>query len=305
MAAVNRSDIRKRRIYVLVYKSNLKAIEDYVLSLKLFDVCIEFDNFVQFQHTFLNNNHYMVIMSQMWFSPPTECKFSNLIFLNVEHLTERNRINHVHRILYSKIPVADFSETNIKLLQPYADQHSVPVYHLPYQYELSEQTRLDTSVEFVYDVGIINANPKVDDNTCSKRTLIWKELIENNYNVCNIEGWREERDDLINQCRIILNVHHFESFTVFEHIRCDRLLFANKLVVSELSLDSNNLDIADAVIWVEYKEILPVINVILKNYDMFRTKYERSCAMKQIAIDRKLKLQDFVTIVESDSTTAS
>jgi len=296
-----RTELYKRRSYVLVYKTDMKPIEDYVRSLTLFDLFIEFDTFVAIQGEFLNNSDYVVIMAQMWFTPPSNSAITNLIFLNVEHLTEQNRMKHVRGLIETKIPIADYSETNLKLLQSFADQHGVRLYHLPYQYDLSEQTGLHPTAtdEFLYDIGIVNADPVTDGETKSKRSKVWCELVNTNHSVCNIKGWGAERDALINQCRIILNVHHFDCFCIFEHVRCDRLLFAGKLVVSESSFDMENLDVRAAVVWTNYADIVTTVDTVLDKFELFRERTAQPCLMKQVVADRKLKLQQVVYEIEA------
>jgi len=91
-------------------------------------------------------------------------------------------------------------------------------------------------------------------------------------NCINILGWGQERDDLIRRCKIILNVHHFECFTIFEHIRCDRLIFANKIIISENSLYSEDLDIDMFIIWKKYDDIIDYAKHVLDNFDMYQRK---------------------------------
>tara|TARA_B110000971_G_scaffold16227_1_gene15000 strand:- start:347 stop:526 length:180 start_codon:yes stop_codon:yes gene_type:complete len=44
-------------------------------------------------------------------------KSKNIIFLNVEHLSEQTRMNHMVDLIRHGISVADFSDVNIKLLK--------------------------------------------------------------------------------------------------------------------------------------------------------------------------------------------
>jgi hypothetical protein len=72
-----------------------------------------------------------------------------------------------------------------------------------------------------------------------RRNII--EYIRNNtpYTVNIIEGWKEERDAKIAECRVILNIHGWynEPTNIFEHIRCDRLLEAGFRILSEESYE--------------------------------------------------------------------
>ena len=78
-------------------------------------------------------------------------------------------------------------------------------------------------------------------------------------------------------------------FKIFEHVRCDRLIFSNKLIVSELSLEAHNLDIYNNVIWVEYDNIIPSLKEILKHHDHYMQKTYDKLQMKQLLIDRSIQ----------------
>ena len=80
-------------------------------------------------------------------------------------------------------------------------------------------------------------------------------------------GWGKERDELIKKCKIIINIHNFDFFTIFEHIRCDRLIFANKIVVSDKSYKTNLLDIEPYVYWEDYDNIIPKTQELLNMFD--------------------------------------
>ena len=97
-------------------------------------------------------------------------------------------------------------------------------------------------------------------------------------------GWGRERDEIIKKCKIIINVHHFECFKIFEHIRCDRLIFANKIIISESSIFHDKLDIYDHVIWTPFENIITKTQFILDNFDTFNVKHDTL----QIINDRKL-----------------
>tara|TARA_Y100000389_G_scaffold204971_1_gene261435 strand:- start:1996 stop:2733 length:738 start_codon:yes stop_codon:yes gene_type:complete len=224
-------------------------------------------------------------------------KAKNVIFLNVEHLTEQHRMNQAVNIIRNGVSFADFSLVNIKILKMYAAENNICIknisfYHLPYQFNLNEQVRLSKETnDFEYDVGIINAIPKIDGNIENIRTTLWNKLIKTDIKVKNIIGWNQERDDQINKCKIILNIHNFECFFIFEHVRCDRLIFANKLIVSQLSYEQEKLDIFNNVIWLNNDEhINDNIKFILENYEELKTKYIDKTRLTEIMINRKVEL---------------
>jgi hypothetical protein len=299
--------LQKEKKYVLVYKTNYDVIEDYIDSLCLFDEIYEFEHFIQQSASYLNNNDYVVILTNMWLTANDRLsKSKNIIFLNVEHLSEQTRMNHMVDLIRHGISVADFSDVNIKLLKMYAAENDIctkdiAFYHFPYQFHVEEQNRLlICQTEYEYDIGIINANPKIDGNVINLRTTLWEKLKRTNLRLKNIMGWKNDRDQLINKCKIILNIHNFEVFTIFEHIRCDRLLFSKKLVVSQVSLDATNLDIYNHVIWINYDDanIIDSIQYVVDNFERLKLKYANETGLVEIVINRGIQWQNTVIEIE-------
>jgi beta-1,4-mannosyl-glycoprotein beta-1,4-N-acetylglucosaminyltransferase len=91
-----------------------------------------------------------------------------------------------------------------------------------------------------YDFGIMCSGsvPTTDPNklTPPRRKKVVKYLLDQGFTVHIISGWGKERDIELSKCKTILNIHgqHGEHpSTIFEHIRCNRLLYANYSVLSE------------------------------------------------------------------------
>ena len=288
--------------YIFVYKNNYNPIEDYLASFKTKKQIIEYNDFLSKWNVYVNNTNYIIILCHMWFDPDDVYRnVNNILFLNVEHLTEITRMKHILNIMKYNIPIIDYSIVNIECIKIYASMNNielkVPLYHLPYQYNLEEQLSLkkeDNNYE--YDIGIINALPRIDGNIENRRITLWNELQNTDYKILNIMGWGKDRDEQIKKCKIILNIHNFEFFKIFEHVRCDRLIFSNKLIVSELSLEAKTLDICNNVIWVEYDNIIPSLKHILENYDHYMQKTYDKLQMKQLLINRAI--QFYKTVID-------
>ena len=288
--------------FIFVYKTKYNPIEDYLASFKIKKQIIEYNDFLSKWNLYVNNKNYIVILTNMWWTPDDVYKnVNNVVFLNVEHLTEITRMNHILNIMKHDIPIVDYSIVNIECIKKYASINNielkVPLYHLPYQYNLEEQLSLNKEDNtYEYDIGIINALPRIDGNIENRRITLWNELQKTDYKILNIMGWGKDRDEQINKCKIILNIHNFECFKIFEHVRCDRLIFSNKLIVSELSLKAKTLDIYNNVIWVEYDNIIPSLKHILENYDHYMQKTYDKLQMKQLLINRAL--QFYKTLID-------
>ena len=278
--------VASRKVH-LVYKANMLVLEDYIQSLGIFHSILELERDF-FVDEFLTSDD-IYVFTQMWLHidtfPKSIWSSPRFIFLNVENLTEQLRWNHVLRLLEHNVRVADYSPANIRIIESFLkdptnkliDYSHTPIL-LPYLFNPVENLVLkNTDHVYEYDVGIVNACPKKDDSVSShltyKRTNIWNQMVASGWNCVNIMGWGQERDDLIRKCKVIVNVHHFECYTIFQHIRCDRLLFADKLVVSEFSLCANDLDIKNMVIWSDYSELLTTTQKVLDNFTPIHQQY--------------------------------
>ena len=265
----------------MVYKSSIQVLEDYIDSLNIFKEVIELEDFAKRHKEYLSPD-VVIVFTQMWldlenFSPEIYGA-PNFIFLNVENLTEQKRMDHIMQFVIRGIKIADYSVANIHVIKTYAEENNIeikaPIYYFPYQYNKKENVLLENRErQYQYDVGVVNACPKKDASVNSaltyKRTKVWEDLEFSGLSCLNILGWGAERDELIKKCKVIVNVHHFECYKIFQHIRCDRLVFANKLIVSENSLCVNDLDIKNHVLWSDYTDLVETAKKALANFDHY------------------------------------
>jgi len=275
----------KPRRFIVVHMPGIEVLTDYLNSLHIISKYILLTEFNP--EKFLTSND-IFIFTQMWFDPsgfPSSIYSSErFVFLNVEMLSESNRANHISRMMSYNMNIADYSVSNIDFIKKYYAQsgkiYNKSLLYLPYQYVVKEISLLRNQThKYEFDIGVINAYPKKDSSVNSeltyKRSAVFDKLTALKFNCVNITGWGHERDLIIQKCKIILNVHHFECFTIFEHIRCDRLIFANKLVVSEKSMYMEDLDIFPFVYWSNYETIVDYTKHILDNFDSYQTQLEK------------------------------
>lgn len=282
-----------------------KVLEDYIYSLNIFDDIIHLSE--------LSINQYLqtkciYVITQMWLhTDKIEKKLIELmlsqnrcIYLNVEMLSEEIRAKHILNLIKENIQIADYSIANINYIQAYAKDQEVeikkPIIYLPYQFNLKDQIQLyNKGNEYEYDIGIINALPKQSDTVNSKltyrRTKLWNDLQSRNMTSINIMGWGEERDSLIRKCKVIINVHHFECFNIFEHIRCDRLLFAKKIILSDESILMNDLDVSPYIHWCKFDKILDMAENIVDNFEMYQDKIN-IVGLKNLRYHRRMTLHN-------------
>lgn len=299
--------------FVLVYKSSIQVLEDYIDSLNIFKEVMELEDFAKRHKEYLSPD-VVIVFTQMWldlenFSPEIYGA-PNFIFLNVENLTEQKRMDHIMQFVIRGVKIADYSVANIHVIKTYAEENNIeikaPIYYFPYQYNKKENVLLENRErQYQYDVGVVNACPKKDASVNSaltyKRTKVWEDLEFSGLSCLNILGWGAERDELIKKCKVIVNVHHFECYKIFQHIRCDRLVFANKLIVSENSLCVNDLDIKNHILWSDYKDLVETAKKAVANFDHYMdilTNMETT----GIAVGRARSLEQTICDIEKICT---
>ena len=275
----------------LVHGDGIIVLKDYIASLNIIHKHIHINDFDLDK---FNNSKDIYIFAQMWLNlnafPEEMYKSRRFIFLNVEMITEDNRWKHIYDMLQKNVRIADYSKSNIMFMKnnliELKKQFNIDInythefIYLPYQYNIKENYLLkNAEKKYTYDIGIINATPKKDPSVSAnlkyKRTEIWEKINVLGLNCINITGFDEDRDEILKQCKVILNIHHFNCYNIFEHIRCDRLLFADKIIISDKSLFMEELDVYNFVIWEEYDNIINKTIDVLFNFEMYQEKMEK------------------------------
>jgi len=170
-------------------------------------------------------------------------KFKEVSYLNTEPMNLAPRLDYIKfHILGLNLKFYDYSLSNIKIFE---DQGIKNIHHLPYLFTEEENEYLKDLNERTpkeYDFGIIGAaTDKIKDiNYFSppRRNKIVRTLLSNGFTVNMILGFGKERDTELAKCKTILNIHgQFSKLptTIFEHIRCNRLLDAGFKILSEES----------------------------------------------------------------------
>jgi hypothetical protein len=179
--------------------------------------------------------------------------------LNTEQLcfqkTEETFINEIKEIyqLCENFNIYDYSIFNIHILQKY----NYKCIHKPYitpQKEINYLKQL-MNTEKTYDIGFCGA---LND----RRKFIIQQLKALGYNiyVCDYT-FGHKRDGELIRCKIILNIHWQEYYNIFESIRCNRLLDAGMLIVSEKSLiETHNYE---NLIFADYNKLVETIIALL------------------------------------------
>jgi len=300
--------------YVLVTKEDTdtrvpQVLEDYIHSLNLFDDVIHIQ---EFSIPKFKSTDSIYVITQMWLNLNEEDQHivdemlstDRVVFLNVEMLSENKRMEHILNLIKKGIQIADYSIANILFLKEYAKEHNIPitkeVIYFPYQYNLRDQVQLQNiDDKYDYDIGIINALPTqsdtVDNSNTYRRTKMWNDLQKTEWKCINILGWGKERDELIKRCKVIINVHHFEVFNIFEHIRCDRMIWAKKIIVSDNSLGMDRLDITKYIFCEEFDNIIPMAEKVLHKFTEYYRDSMKAISMDKVISDRRDILKQELT----------
>ena len=300
--------------YVLVTKEDTdtrvpKVLEDYIHSMNLFDDVIPIQ---EFSISKFKSTDSIYVITQMWLHLDENNQHivdemlstNRVVFLNVEMLSEIIRMEHILELIKKGIQIADYSIANILFLKEYAKEHNIPitkeVIYLPYQYNLRDQVQLQNiDDKYDYDIGIINALPTqsdtVDSSNTYRRTKMWNDLQKTQWKCINILGWGKERDELIKRCKVIINIHHFEAFNIFEHIRCDRMIWAKKIIVSDNSLGMDKLDITKYIFCEEFDNIIPMAEKVLQNFTDYYRDSMKAISMDKVIADRRDILKQELT----------
>ena len=154
--------------------------------------------------------------------------------LNIDSLYIPYFLNNIFLMtnLYPNIKVYDYSKKNIEVL----NKHNIHNEYLEYVYDEKEVLELKKINEQpkLYDFGIIGYTPELP----IRRKNIVQQLRNKGFSVFIVCGFGKKRDFDLGKCKIILNIHQ-QSFNVecrtFEHLRCNRLLFAGFNILSENS----------------------------------------------------------------------
>ena len=146
-----------QKIY-FVYLDNMNVLDDYIESLGFIHKCVELSDINDYYN--LND---IFIFGQMNLNikiNPSLINNPNFMFLNVEMLTEHNRLTHIKPFLYNNINVIDYSLCNIDIMKCIIANENIPytgkLIYLPYQYNHKEVAILknDDGI-YEYDVGIV------------------------------------------------------------------------------------------------------------------------------------------------------
>jgi hypothetical protein len=221
----NRSKINLKKsnklwIYICLHW-RIPIFRDYIDSLELVDIEISYNSPEELKLIDYNDSCNYIIPFDITDAHNAGFLPKNTIFINTEPVDENNKCIHIETALSFGYKIIDYSPINAKVYS---------LLYIPYQIREEENSRLRKL--------LLNTEKERDAVTCSymvpRRQEIYLQALRKGLNMINVTGYDNKRDEEIAEGKILLNVHQRE-YSVFEHIRCDRWIYAGMTVVSENS----------------------------------------------------------------------
>ena len=152
------------------------------------------------------------------------------ILYNSEQLSSINKLNgFLSKINDSVIEIWDYSAENVKILAA----NGITARHVP---PISPNWYKDKLKSYgdnhIYDVGFAGC-------ASERRNHILDKLRSHGVSVNYMQTYGEERDKALASCKILVNIHCFDDFAIFESARCEPWLSIGKCIISENSLDND------------------------------------------------------------------
>lgn len=186
--------------------------------------------------------------------------------------------------------VQKFSENNIIIdfCKANTNVSGIKSLYLPCLYH--EKSKWSHPRTYEYDVGFVGT-------LSLKRRKILDVLKKRGLSVKEISKFGEERDIEISKCKIIVNIHFNDNHKIFEYFRCSRLVFNKIPIVSEISLDSNELNINEEVLkyvsFAEYDNLVDKCVEILNNYENYTKTLYNNFSYERLKEYSQKSLSDF------------
>lgn len=234
-----------------------------------------------------------------------------LTLINIDQLTTKYRTIRFDHIKYVQ-------NTGIRVLHYTADHGLNPDTNLIKSEMSDKPEKSENSEESIVNDNLFPRNMKLSqqiqvipclidkDETCYLRELISNTEIKYDVAFCGLligrrlelfnnlksaglsvidaTAWGLVRDTKIASARILLNIHVYEEYKMYECIRCDRWLAAGKLVVTENCLEESYNSSRPMLIIANYNKLIETIVNILKCYSLCQEQLNRYLANNLDAI---------------------
>jgi len=288
------------KIYILGLKKEYIFFEDYVKSLEYkFKLNkIEYEIVLKDRFTdsfFLNkeiNSYFLVLhdLSYINIKDSTEKKIISKTFvINTEQLTRTSELTKMLNYIAKGYKIIDYSIGNINILEKYNFPKSTIIY-LPYQvnYHEIELDKLKNK-----PLTICSITP---ESSPHRKYIYYSLKSFDLVDITPVKGFLKERDDIIFKHKILLNTHFNPSYSTYESIRCDRLIFNKTIIFSEKSYDGSiPSDISPYIIEFDsLNDAYSKLEHITKNIDYYYNTFWEEFNLEKIDYSRSLYLKLFI-----------
>jgi hypothetical protein len=246
---------------------------------------LQLPNNSQNKHIYINTEQF------------TRKEFITKLILNLKN----NKIEQIFHIDYSLSNIS-IIKNNLEII----NNHKIKLYYFPYSYSEKEISLLKSIIlrntiptgektsKKIYDIGIISVNNKRRQDICER-------LKELNIKVLIINGtYGIKRDNLMENCKILLNIHYSDNYQVFEELRCMRWWFAGIPIISENSIFMEDLDVFSYIIWSSYNNICHTVIDTLEKYNNNTLLIQSEEEISKIALSRKNILEENINNLYND-----
>uniref|UniRef100_A0A6C0EIP9 Glycosyltransferase n=1 Tax=viral metagenome TaxID=1070528 RepID=A0A6C0EIP9_9ZZZZ len=250
---INSLDIVKKcnKLIFLKYHTKKNNIFNFKRALKSLGTPIN-DKIIIIYNSSIDPNNMLLTLNNFDY---------NFIIINIEQVSRKivlNNLLSIDKNNCKNITLCDYSYANIELLK----NNNIKSMLLPYGIYKNEIYNFEKNI----DISTISFK---SEECVSRRSHIYNLLINNFKDVVDIKGWVYERDKLLFRSKILINVHHFTDYTIFEEIRCNRCIFNKIIVISEYSYKWENFPLKEHMIFTDYDNIINKTKEVLNNYDYY------------------------------------
>jgi SAM-dependent methyltransferase len=255
--------IKKKQNLLYCLEIIYKPMEDYINSIKkIFAfqlILINYKLDINFND---NNNNYIFIQRIPYyiFEKYDISTFTNIFLINTEQLCRpiENLLFKNINSYPSNVKMIDYSYSNFKY-----KNDTFKKYLLPYQINYHEIYDFKKSK----DICIISDNATYISSP--KRQKMVDILKNKGINVDIVTGYLRERDIILFEYKIILNISYSDEYKIFETFRCDRCIYNKMIVISDIKENIDEYYLKDYVLFEEYDKIPDKVCDVINNYDVY------------------------------------
>ena len=237
---------------------------------------------------FLNksiNSHFIFLhdLEYVKISEETEKKIiRQSSIINTEQLTRRSELTKMISYINKGYKIIDYSIGNIKILNTYNFPKNT-IFYLPYQ--VNYQEIQETNTQRPLDMCSITP-----ESSTHRKYVYYTIKSFDLANITPVYGFLKERDDQILKHKILLNIHFNPSYSTYESIRCDRLIFNKVIIFSEKSLEGSiPEDIKPYVIEFEsLNDAYTKLELIMRNSDAYYNNFWSGFSLTKLNLHREL-----------------